>query len=173
MRCTWPNIRYLTDASQMVVRGWCLCGLGVGYRRFSLPILAFVRGPCAPGSSCLGSFTDLPSRAALPSLASVSGIPHGPLMALLGSSGLRPEASSPAWPPLPPPLCTQGSHGDVWIPEGMFSTFLETHCGLVFRGKGLGRGSAQWKADGWEQPESRRPLLSAHCVPGPRDSQML
>lgn len=46
-----------------------------------------------------------------------------------------------------PPSAAQESRGDVWIPEGMFSTFLETHCGLVCCGKGLGRGSAQW--NGW------------------------
>ena len=46
-----------------------------------------------------------------------------------------------------PPSAAQESRGDVWIPEGMFSTFLETHCGLVCCGKGLGKGSAQW--NGW------------------------
>lgn len=82
-----------------------------------------------------------------------------------GQCGLSRASSPPGFP-----SCylsaAQESRGHVWIPEGMFSTFLETHCGLVFRGKGLGRGSAQWKAGGWVGPESRRHSLSAHCVPG-------
>lgn len=93
-----------------------------------------------------------------------------PLRALLGSVGSAEHPHPPGFPSHY--LSTaQESLGDVWIPEGMFSTFLETHCGLVFRGKGLGRGSAQGKAGGWVGPESRRHSLSAHCVPG--DSQML
>lgn len=84
---------------------------------------------------------------AFPFLTPLAGsLNHGPLMPTLGSSGFQP----PAFPPraqLLPPSAAQESRGDVWIPEGMFSTFLETHCGLVCCGKGLGRGSAQW--NGW------------------------
>lgn len=32
----------------------------------------------------------------------------------------------------------QESRGHAWIPQGMFSTFLEIHCGFLFCGKGLG-----------------------------------
>lgn len=55
----------------------------------------------------------------------------------------------------------------------MFSTFLETHCGLVFRGKGLGGGSAQWNSQWLGGPRIKETFIERPLCTSLRDSQML
>lgn len=125
----------------------CVCWRW-GWVRLLLPVLALLGSPEHWRARVPDPLHSCPLGLLFPPPTPLSGTPHGPLTALPGSGGLQLRAflTGPASPSRH--LSTaQESRGDVWIPEGMFSTFLETHCGLVFCGKGLGRGSAQW--NGW------------------------
>lgn len=110
---------------------------------------------------------------AFPFLTPLAGsLNHGPLMPTLGSSGFQP----PAFPPEPsfslPPLHRRAV-GTSGFLRGCFPHFWKPTAVWFAVVKALAGAQPSGTAGGWEGPEWKRHSLSAHCVPGPRESLML
>ena len=89
---------------------------------------------------------------------------------------VQPCLPAPSLPPEPSsslPLLHRRAVGTSGFLRGCFPHFWKPTAVWFAVVKALARAQPSGTAGGWEGPEWGRHSLSAHCVPGPRESQML